>query len=130
VCVLRAVIVAIALVAMGCVRMWTPVDAVTRIADDRIRVAHPDGDDEELEHARSCGATLIGVPSSAAQSGSTCDCATSCRMFDITRTQISVLRTSRRPISDYAALAVSIVGTVVLLAVVGLAAAEGAGGAQ
>jgi hypothetical protein len=124
---LRTVVVAIALIATGCVRTWTPVADATRISDDRIRVAHPDGDDEELAHARSCGTTLIGVPP-AARGSSTCDCATSCRVFDVTREQISVLRTSRRPLSDYAALAFSIIGSVVLLSVIAVAAAEGAGG--
>jgi hypothetical protein len=120
-----AVVVAIAAIANGCVRTWAPVVDATHISDDRVTVAHPDGSTEQLEHARACGPTLIGIP--APGSGRSCACATSCRIVDVTRDTVTVLRASHRPVSDYVALAFSIVGTLVIVAFVGLAAASGAG---
>jgi hypothetical protein len=119
-----AVIVAIAAVASGCVRTWAPIGDATRISDDRITVAHADGSTEQLDHARSCGPTLIGVPPPG--SGRTCACATSCRIVDVMHEPVTVLRASHRPVSDYLALAFSIVGTLVIVTFVGLAAASGA----
>jgi hypothetical protein len=124
--VLRRFAVAIAICATvsGCVRTWAPVDDTMHLSDDRISVAHADGSTEELDHARSCSPTLVGVPPTP---GRTCDCATSCRIVDVTREAVTVLVSNHRSVGEYFALAFSIVGTVVIIALVAAAAASGAG---
>ena len=105
-------IVASALVASGCFYTWVHVDNANEVANERIQLADADGAKVELENARICGPTLIGVPT--AESGPTCDCASSCLIVDTTRAHVSVRRVSAvRTVGMYTLFALVFVSAVI-----------------